>query len=130
VAVLAQIGDIMPTQELDFGGDLSEARATSWIPKVGLPRAYVALGVPAGVVGTIAIQECAHARVGVAGTPYATQPTTQPTGGAAYRLGLDIETPAPYVRFLWTPGVGNDGADKLFTDDSLVAGTSPVLVPA
>jgi hypothetical protein len=122
----------MEKTELDFGGDLSEARNTGWLNKTGTPRVCVAIGVPAGVVGTIGILESAHGRAGVTGAPYATQiPTAnQPAGGAAYRLSLDIETPAPNIEFTWTPGEGNDGADKEFTDDSLVAGTKPLMVPA
>ncbi len=120
----------MNKQELDFGGDLSVPRSTGWLNKVTAARACVALGVPAGVVGTIAINESAHGKTGVTGTPYAEQPATQPTGGAAYRLVLDIDTPAPFVEFTWTPGVGNDGEGKTFMDDSLVDGTKPLMVAA
>lgn len=119
----------MDKHDLDFGGDLSVARTTPWLNKVGRPRAFVAFGIPAGVTGTISIQESAHGRTGVAGAPYATQipAAAQPAGGDAYRLTADLETPAPFVRFLWTPSDAA-GEGKLFTDDSFVAGTKPTMV--
>jgi len=120
----------MEKTELDFGGDLSVARSTGWKNKTGTPRVCVAIGVPAGVVGTIGINVSGRDLAANDGTPYPNQPATQPTGGAAYRLVLDLETPAPFIEFTWTPGDGNAGDDAYFTDDSFTANSKPLMVAA
>lgn len=118
----------MDKHELDFGGDLSVARTTVWLNKVGRPRGFLAMGVPEGVVGTISIEVSAHGDNNQVGVDYPKQPATQPTGGAHYRLVADIDTPAPFIIFRWTPGVGNDGVGKYFTNDAFAASSKPLLV--
>jgi hypothetical protein len=128
---------MMGPQNLDFGGDLSAARATAWAPIGTWPSGIdgpsgenVSLGIgwPAGITGTIGCELSNHGISGVAGAPYSMAGLAQPAGTAATALVTGIQPKgACFIRFTWTPGGGNSGASKYFTDDSGNAGRSPTL---
>jgi hypothetical protein len=112
---------------LEFAGDLSAARRAQWVNASGRDTVSVGIGWPAGVVGTIGVELSNHGQAGVAGAAYSIT-MTQPAGTAGGALITGIEpNGASSITVVWTPGVGNDGVGKHFTDESGVAGTEPLL---
>jgi hypothetical protein len=120
---------------LDFGGDLSAARATGWFALSGRKDVSVGAGWPTGIVGVIDFELSNHGQIGVAGAPYrdsdgdpAIPTANQPASTAANITVRGIEPEAAlFIRVTWTPGVGNSGAGKYLSNDSGVVGTSATL---
>jgi hypothetical protein len=118
----------MGQNRLDFGGDLSAARATPWFGLLGVDVFSLGIGWPVNITGTLAVELCDHGTKGVAGSVYSSAITTQPAGTANAVTAIGIQPKgALFGRVTWTPGAGNSGEGKFLTDDSGVAGTLPIL---
>jgi hypothetical protein len=131
---LSEVPEPVPTPEigplsLDFGGDLSAARSTPWVAVNSWScRVSLGIGWPAGIIGAIGCELSGHGLTGTAGAPLPLTGLTQPAGTAATALVAGIRPKgASFIRFTWTPGVGNSGTGKSFTDESGVNGRLPTL---
>lgn len=117
---------------IPFLGDPSATTASAWM-QIPPQTKRIAIGVGTTTTGTPAgqhsIEVSNHGQAGVAGTAIlnaqGTAPTITATNGAVKQLIDNLVTAAQFIRTVYTRTSGGTGS--VFTDDSGVAGSVPII---